>query len=102
MTCICKYEDLAKKKNRTIGPVAHLSPFILSTHGLVTLWGIVQYGPFRIFLIFYACHTENQQIRIIKGPHCSISDEIFYREVSLPASHYSFVIVDDHDWPTLI
>ena len=35
-------------------------------------------------------------------PHCSISDEIFYREVSLPASHYRFLIVNDHDRPTLI
>ena len=37
----------------------------------------------------------------LKAP-ISISYEIFYCKVSLPASHYSFVIVNDHDWPTLI
>ena len=31
-----------------------------------------------------------------------LSDEIFYREISLPASYYSVVIVNGHDWPTLI
>ena len=25
-----------------------------------------------------------------------------YREVSLPASHYIFVIINDDDWPILI
>ena len=37
----------------------------------------------------------------LKGPHCSISDEIFYCEVSLLVSHNSFIIVNEHDWPTL-
>ena len=51
----------------------------------------------RIHLIF--C----QYFLSLKGPIAlSVINYIFYSEVLLPASHYSFVIVNDHDWPTLI
>ena len=40
-------------------------------------------------------------------PHCSIGDEVFYHEVSLQTSHYSFIIVNGAPvaqwvkrWPT--
>ena len=38
---------------------------------------------------------------VFKRPHCSVRDEIFYREVSLQSPHYSFVVVNANDSPTL-
>ena len=51
-----------------------------------------------IFIYFYFVFFL---LVVLKAPW-SISVEIFHGEISLPASHCGFVIVNDHDWPTLI